>query len=79
MAVLIKNQQEIGSNLLMKVSMALLIKMKVFMAVLIKNQQEIGSNLLMKLFMAVLIKNQQEIRPKDFIRYFCLLIKNQHK
>ena len=36
MAVYIKNQQEIGTNLFMKIFMALLIKMKVFMAVLIK-------------------------------------------
>ena len=58
MALLTKNQ-EIGSNLSMKIFMALLTKKK--------KKQEIGSDLLMKIFMAllikmaVLIKNQQEI------------------
>ena len=44
-----KNQQEIGSNLLMKM----------FMALLTKNQ-EIGSNLSMKIFMFLLTKKKKK-------------------
>ena len=52
MALLTKNQQEIGDKLLMKK----------FMALMTKNQQEIGSSLLMKIFMALLTKKSTRNR-----------------
>ena len=79
-----KNQQEIGSNLLIKIFMALLIKkatknkvfIQIFLSLLMK-KQEIGSNLLIKI-MALFTKNHQEIGSDLLMKIFmALLTKNQ--
>ena len=71
MALLTQNQQEIGSNFLIKIFIALLTKkssrirvffIKIFKALLTQNQQKMGSNLLIKIFMALLIKKSTRKR-----------------